>query len=108
LEQRALHSVESQAVSYPASKVPVLPLDSLNITTSERVGFIKLDVEGMELDVLRGAEKFIESYRPTMFVEVDNQNAAGFNDWVASNGYRISERFRRYPQCENFLIVSAA
>jgi FkbM family methyltransferase len=103
---RLAASIETQDVSYPVSAVPVLPLDSLNIACSYRVGFVKLDVEGMELDVLRGAERFIASNRPAMFVEVHNEHAVAFNEWAASNGYGIFERFQRYPQCENFLIAS--
>ena len=32
---------------------------------------IKVDVEGMEIDVLRGAERTIEMYRPLMYLEND-------------------------------------
>lgn len=35
----------------------------------ERVDFIKIDVEGMDIDVLEGARKIIEAHKPTLFVE---------------------------------------
>ncbi|MBI2258841.1 MAG: FkbM family methyltransferase [Flavobacteriia bacterium] len=35
---------------------------------------IKIDVEGFELNVLKGAEKIIKEHLPTMFIEVDDNN----------------------------------
>jgi len=46
--------------------IPVITLDSLSL---ERVDFIKLDVEGMEEDVLRGAARTLDIARPLMQVE---------------------------------------
>ena len=46
--------------------VAVIALDSLNL---KRVDFIKLDVEGMEEDVLRGAARTLDVTRPLMQVE---------------------------------------
>ena len=43
-------------------------LDSLDLPACH---FIKADVEGMEVDVLKGAEKTIDIYRPLMYVEND-------------------------------------
>lgn len=37
----------------------------------DNVGFIKIDVEGHELSVLRGAEKLIEAQQPNLMVEVE-------------------------------------
>ena len=37
------------------------------------VDFIKIDVEGMELEVLRGARKTIERYRPIIFCEINEE-----------------------------------
>jgi FkbM family methyltransferase len=49
--------------------VPVLPLDTLNINPD----FMKIDVEGMEADVLRGARETIERCRPVLYVENDRK-----------------------------------
>jgi FkbM family methyltransferase len=70
-----------------------------------QVNFIKIDTEGMELNVLRGLSGIIASQRPILFVEVDNRNLAGFLEWMSQNQYRAVERFRRYHANENFLAV---
>lgn len=48
--------------------VPVRPLDRINLMG---LNFMKIDVEGMELDVLIGAKKTIEKFRPVMLIEVN-------------------------------------
>ena len=47
--------------------VSAVNVDSLDI---DNIGFMKLDVEGNELDVLNGAVKTIEKYRPACMVEI--------------------------------------
>ena len=48
--------------------VRVLPLDAINLP---RCHFIKIDVEGMEEDVLRGAATLIQRHQPILYVEND-------------------------------------
>lgn len=47
--------------------VAVLPLDSV----LQKVDFIKVDVEGMELEVLKGAQQLIDRFRPVLYVEAN-------------------------------------
>lgn len=53
--------------------VRVVTLDSLGI--AESVHALKVDVEGMELDVLCGAEKLIDANRPIIYVECGNEHS---------------------------------
>jgi hypothetical protein len=46
--------------------VNVATIDGLNLP---KCGFIKVDVEGMELEVLKGAAKTIEKLRPVLYVD---------------------------------------
>jgi FkbM family methyltransferase len=76
------------------------------ILMDQAVDFIKMDVEGMEIKALNGLEKTIKKNRPPMFIEVDDVNAKVFLDWIEENNYQIFEKFRRYHNNENYLILS--
>lgn len=66
--------------------VQCLPLDAFNL---ERLDFIKIDVEGWELDVLHGGAQTISRCRPVMSVEADReQNVPATLGWLRLNGYR--------------------
>jgi len=52
-------------------RVPVASLDDFNFPACH---FLKVDVEGMELDVLRGANRLIGRYRPIIYVENDRKD----------------------------------
>ncbi len=39
------------------------------------IGFIKIDVEGHELDILRGAKKLIAKNMPTMLIEIETRHS---------------------------------
>jgi len=70
------------------------------------VGFIKIDVEGMELKVLAGLREVIGKFRPPMFVEVDMANDAEFQDFVSTNGYRVVKTCRSYSVNCNYAVIS--
>jgi hypothetical protein len=55
-----------QAYGAARASVPALRLDALGL---ERIDLIKIDVEGMELDVLEGARASIERHHPILTVE---------------------------------------
>ena len=46
-------------------------VESKNIT---QVDLIKIDVEGFEMEVLKGAEKTLKTFKPLLFIELDNNN----------------------------------
>jgi FkbM family methyltransferase len=52
-------------------RVPMLPLDDYELRD---VGFIKIDVEGHELAVLRGAEKTIRASMPNLLIEIEDRH----------------------------------
>ena len=62
----------------------------------QAVDFVKLDVDGNELDVLRGASRLMLEQRPTLFLELapyEYQNAADFDGFVEmlwTTGYELS------------------
>ncbi|MDA8746983.1 FkbM family methyltransferase [Litoreibacter sp.] len=66
---------------------------------------IKIDVEGMEMDVLSGLEATVTTFMPPMMVEVDDENADAFGTWVKAHGYKTQRQLRHYKTNENFFIV---
>jgi FkbM family methyltransferase len=57
------------------SEIEVISLDDFVEKTSiKTVDLIKIDVEGFELNVLKGAQHSLRRFRPTLFVELDDNN----------------------------------
>lgn len=65
------------------------------------VNFIKIDTEGMEMEVLAGLHNTIMNYQPTLFVEVEDIHLPAFEQFLAERDYSIVEQFRRYPGLAN-------
>ena len=57
----------SSTVSYE-SRSDTVPLVSIDSLTDEKIDYIKYDVEGAELEALRGSFKTIEAHRPKLLV----------------------------------------
>ncbi|AKM33361.1 FkbM family methyltransferase (plasmid) [Pandoraea faecigallinarum] len=88
LRQRAHTEDIGQRISYDPSQgtsVPMICIDSLRL---ERLDLFKLDVEGMELEVLRGARQTLLTCRPILMVEVIKSDRAAIEGMLAALGYR--------------------
>jgi FkbM family methyltransferase len=54
-----------------AIEVEFVSLDNLVVSLNRAISFIKIDVEGFELSVLKGAKKTLENNKPSLLVEID-------------------------------------
>ena len=71
-----------------AGDLRVVPLDKL--VGGDPVDFLKIDAEGMELDVLAGAERLIARERPVIWIEVRRANILPFaQTWCRAHRYRL-------------------
>jgi FkbM family methyltransferase len=71
-----------------ATSIPVVTLDSL--CRGQRISFIKLDIEGMELDALRGGRKLITRCRPVIsFEQNSTARLSETYDYLTGIGYRM-------------------
>lgn len=69
------------------NEVPVVSIDSLGL---ERCELIKVDVEGMEEEVLSGAAETIRKLRPVLYVENDRrEKSPSLIRFIQGLGYRI-------------------
>ncbi len=79
-----------------AIKVPVRSVDSLVESLGiEKVGFLKIDVEGFEPQAVRGAEQTIRNHHPDLFYEYHWEIAPKLG-WTAEDVRAILEGFNTY------------
>lgn len=72
----------SMAASYPVS---TMTIDQLKLS---KVSLIKIDVEGMELAVLKGAQTTIDKHKPLLYLECDREeNTIAILQYLESLGY---------------------
>ena len=65
----------------------ILAIDNLKLPQCH---FIKIDVEGMELEVLKGAEETINRCRPLLYVENDRkENSPRLIEYLQSMGFNL-------------------
>ncbi len=55
------------------------------------IDFIKIVVEGYELDILEGGKEVIAKYKPTLFIEDKNMEDEDIADFMDAMGYKLAE-----------------
>ncbi|WP_379970059.1 FkbM family methyltransferase [Epilithonimonas sp. UC225_85] len=91
-------------------KVEVKPLDDLDLKLG-KLDFIKIDVEGNEMQTLRGAKKTIEKFKPILMVEMEQRHhqddlwtlISEIADWGFSVNYLDRETLQSKILTEDFL-----
>jgi len=74
----------------PSGNIEVYPLDDLGF---ERIDLLKIDVEGMEFDVLHGMAETLRRCRPVLMIEVRESDVARFVDAMRGHRYRLEREF---------------
>ncbi|MEJ2689426.1 MAG: FkbM family methyltransferase [Deltaproteobacteria bacterium] len=88
-------SIEQEFVDDPdctMEEVRVVSLDAYFADCSTKVAAIKIDVEGHELAVFRGAERLIERNSPLLVFECEERHLSGHSvadvlNWLKKRGY---------------------
>ncbi|MEM2483159.1 MAG: FkbM family methyltransferase [Candidatus Nezhaarchaeales archaeon] len=87
LNTAASSIIESQG-SFKSIKVKAMRLDTLVETLKlDRIDVIKVDVEGAELEVLKGAINTLKNYKPKIIAEVRKRNMELFLNIISTLGY---------------------
>jgi FkbM family methyltransferase len=74
----------AKRLRFVETMVPVIPIDDLALAPE----VVKIDVEGLEVEVLRGMVATIERCRPVFMIENDQKNRAGIAEILSPFGYR--------------------
>lgn len=69
-----------------SEKVQLITIDDMNL---HQLDFVKIDVEGMEVKVLKGAQKSITKFRPYMLIEHLKSDKEEIISWLKSSDYII-------------------
>lgn len=78
-----------QAIDYSeegTSLTRMMPIDDLEL---KRLDFMKIDIEGMEMEALRGARATIEAHRPMMMIERIKSDEGELRGFLEGLGYGI-------------------
>ncbi|MCZ6767138.1 MAG: FkbM family methyltransferase, partial [bacterium] len=80
--------------------VPVETIDGLQLSSCS---FIKIDVEGMEWDVVHGARETIAQHRPVLYVENDRaEHSAALITLIIGLGYRLYWHLPKMFRADNY------
>jgi FkbM family methyltransferase len=74
----SLHHKALEAQSFTTLSVPVVSLDEY-FDENDKVTLLKIDVEGAELEVLKGAERILRQHAPLLVFECENRHLAPGN-----------------------------
>jgi len=72
------------------------------------IAFIKIDVEGMEMDVLDGGDNIISKFRPIISIEISANHEAKFWEWVRSRRYQVISVFADYLHVKTYMAAPTA
>ncbi len=93
-----LHKEHRNVACY---RVPLNTLDNIKLKSCD---FIKVDVEGMELDVLKGARQTIEKFKPILYLEDDRvEKSAALHQHLEAIGYNFLTHQAALYNPDNFL-----
>lgn len=76
----------------PNGNIEIITIDSLAI--EDKISLIKIDTEGFELDVLKGAVETIKKHKPLIYVEIDSQNLIQAEAFFEKYNYRKEKQVK--------------
>lgn len=84
----------------PAEEVPVITLDSLALDACH---LVKIDVEGMDFQVLQGAADLVRRCRPSIYMEAKTgPHTRSAIAWLQERGYLCHWHFAPFFSADNF------
>lgn len=96
-EQSGLSSaVAKPSSNYVAQKIKITSLDKFSANLQQKVSFIKIDTEGYEPIVLRGASELIKRDKPIIYIEL-----GGDHQKTSAEALKILKEYNYSCEAEN-------
>ena len=76
-----------------SGSIQLQKLDNIHIP-EEHIDFIKIDVEGMEINCIEGAINTIKKFKPLIFIEIMPENLKTINKILSELEYTIVQEFK--------------
>jgi len=106
LSQRDLDQNNRGGTCVQISAGGTVPVQRLDALVTGNADLIKIDVEGMALEVLAGAAELLQAEpRPMLFVEVEGQNEGRLRHWLDTNNYVVRATFSMYADIVNYFCL---
>ena len=83
-----IHRANDRLREKTPSSSAKLTLDELSLP---RVDFIKLDIEGMEMEGLEGARQTIDRSLPILLIERIKADGTQLTQWLEARGYQVMQ-----------------
>lgn len=102
-------NIGDASVGEGGENVNVYKLDDIEL---EKLDFLKIDVQGYELHMLKGAKSHIKKFSPDLFIEIEPHQLVKFNieekelvDYIKSFGYKVFKINNEYP-CDHICTIN--
>ena len=66
--------------------IPIVSIDSLGL--KEKIGFVKIDTEGFEVEVMKGMMKTVQRDKPVFWIETSGENYDSIKKMLEPLGYK--------------------
>lgn len=93
------------ATSFEASSDGIRMVTGDSLFADKHVDLIKIDVEGMEFDVLEGFNETIMKSKPYIYIEVLNSMRDRLDYWMEQTDYKIVQTLSVYDSYSNYLLA---
>jgi len=80
-----------QEIDYSDQRTQITPLISIDSLGLNRLDFIKVDIEGMEMEALTGAHHMIKTHKPQLLIETIKSNKDEIYSFMSDLGYKTYE-----------------
>ena len=79
-------------------------IDADTALADQEFDFVKIDVEGFEIEVLKGMSKLLTRCKTQMYVEVNEYNESRFHEWLKNTSYKVQWTHKRYRSNKNYFL----